>query len=933
MKNKILQLNILKLNIVILQTLLIFGFLFNFCGSVVAEDIISEENILEEIIEEDHSLKTKYQHYDLRINKNYRFKTPCVPKKSNYTLFASKIPKAFIEILSKTEAVRAFVKGSRLEFLSNDGEVMASLPIIANNKNLKEDFNKFFKNFSFVKNNRAINLAFKKLATDSYWFIGAAAKQKYKVLPIADLLFKKGKRRSVVSAFTVSVQRKAKKLKKDTNVSLLCPTLSNNAPREYQNLANRIAKYFRLIYKSPLNARGLEKLNTRFNKVTDGFDKIKKFPEQEEQNSKLSLKFLELADRLFNITNKESKLASFRSKDQEKENLITEVESLNANIANTADQAMQSNASKKKERCGGTTYGECPNSTGRKMVCQYDQQLKSYGCVYENACKDCQANEICIELRGGTVKCLPNCEKLNCEKDKMQCVANSDPSKGYSCQDTCESLKCEDQCKECKQDAFGRSSCTESKCTPGQNCLNANCVDTCASLDCEKDNKKCNANAANPEAGAFCEPICRYTKCGTECCDNNSIGCSTQNKCVYNSNLNCNQLFCEQNQQVCVEDGTVDGKPVYTCKDDGGQRWCLQNCGPDCKDCKKGTDNKWFCAESKCKEHHEYCHYVKEPTLKPGVCKRKCDELKCEDKEQTCIEETGENPYCKKTCSNLKCESWEVCKEGEGDKNAECVPNNDCWNCWEKCEDCEGNSTSGYTCGESYCTNSQICVDGDRNTPPNGKAGSCRVKTCDDITCKSNQNCKEDSINGATCVMKTCDDITCEYYEECKEDTINGPSCIVDACWEHWKQCNKCHTDTKIAGPSNCEESQKCEEQDGYKVGLCVDKCLGSEQWDSATKKCVCLDGYVRANDTICYECNQDNYPNREWKDGKCVCITGYTQNSSGVCEEESEPEPSTPIVQGCMDKAASNYNSEATEDDGSCVYEPEPSTPPVVST
>ena len=38
---------------------------------------------------------------------------------------------------------------------------------------------------------------------------------------------------------------------------------------------------------------------------------------------------------------------------------------------------------------------------------------------------------------------------------------------------------------------------------------------------------------------------------------------------------------------------------------------------------------------------------------------------------------------------------------------------------------------------------------------------------------------------------------------------------------------------------------------------------------------------------------------------------------------DDEEPEPEPEAVLGCMDADANNYNADATEDDGSCTYDP----------
>ena len=44
--------------------------------------------------------------------------------------------------------------------------------------------------------------------------------------------------------------------------------------------------------------------------------------------------------------------------------------------------------------------------------------------------------------------------------------------------------------------------------------------------------------------------------------------------------------------------------------------------------------------------------------------------------------------------------------------------------------------------------------------------------------------------------------------------------------------------------------------------------------------------------------------------------------DDDGSCQYDPEP------ILGCMDSEANNYNSDATEDDGSCEYDPNPEEP-----
>ena len=53
------------------------------------------------------------------------------------------------------------------------------------------------------------------------------------------------------------------------------------------------------------------------------------------------------------------------------------------------------------------------------------------------------------------------------------------------------------------------------------------------------------------------------------------------------------------------------------------------------------------------------------------------------------------------------------------------------------------------------------------------------------------------------------------------------------------------------------------------------------------------------------------------------MCTMMIASVMAGCLGGDDDPEPEPEPVMGCMDATANNYDSTATEDDGSCTYDP----------
>lgn len=177
----------------------------------------------------------------------------------------------------------------------------------------------------------------------------------------------------------------------------------------------------------------------------------------------------------------------------------------------------------------------------------------------------------------------------------------------------------------------------------------------------------------------------------------------------------------------------------------------------------------------------------------------------------------------------------------------------------------------------------------------------------------------------------TVDDGSCEYYEA---------ECIDPAAVNCDPQCSACN----MGGTFDCESEGNCE----YPIVGCTDEsainynpdatiaCNGNNggiTCDYQTQgECTVGDGYTTESCDYNGICNPtNNYIEEENNQpcntdcgscgNFCICVVISDGPGTNCCCDYEEDDEGKPIP-GCSDLDALNYNSDATYDDGSCIYD-----------
>lgn len=152
----------------------------------------------------------------------------------------------------------------------------------------------------------------------------------------------------------------------------------------------------------------------------------------------------------------------------------------------------------------------------------------------------------------------------------------------------------------------------------------------------------------------------------------------------------------------------------------------------------------------------------------------------------------------------------------------------------------------------------------------------------------------------AGCKKDLCKNITCASNQVCREGV-----CV---CGEGYKKClNFCIANEECCSDSECELPKSCVE------GVCIDLCEGvrcAENEACYIGDCVCLEGFRKCyedspcigNTSCCTDsdCGDERLcinntctlpcstmkcgPNEECRDGKCSCKKGYFKAKDGAC-------------------------------------------------
>jgi len=370
-----------------------------------------------------------------------------------------------------------------------------------------------------------------------------------------------------------------------------------------------------------------------------------------------------------------------------------------------------------------------------------------------------------------------------------------------------------------------------------------------------------------------------------------------------------------------------DGGDCYNCEDDGLVLCWDGSCAATEEDCTE-TDcsniQDWdTCGlyivlyEYTCQEVEGFgydCSYVQDCGLCPWICED--DGLfTCWD--NSCVDDLSECPEA--DCTEAGgVESWisdGYCDSSNNNSNCDWDGGDCCGStCLVSTYDCVGGGEGSY----GACYNE--CLD------PDGNDDCCAENTCP-FTCEGNDQvtCWDSSCadTEADCPEITCADTDCGYVLSwsdytCQDITNNyGYDCTI--CYESGDCPIECEDEGLVTcWDSSCAATEAdCPEfycDDGY-----IEDCAGDgdccpEGWIG--------DGFADCSDQAygcdltCYEC--DGGDCEESDPGCSTCA----DEGLVTCWDDScaLTEADCPIG-GCIDTEACNYNEDAEQDDGSCLY------------
>jgi hypothetical protein len=437
---------------------------------------------------------------------------------------------------------------------------------------------------------------------------------------------------------------------------------------------------------------------------------------------------------------------------------------------------------------------------------------------------------------------------------------------------------------------------------------------------------------------------------GTSCQDgvfcNGEEFCNNSGRCLGGSNIPCDGLVCDEENQACVNclvdedcgdgidctlDSCLENECVFTsdssiCTDDGlwcnGREFCDASLGctrtePPCAEtaevCNEETDECEPC------QSDEECNDLIECTLDScalGACSHTPNDEACSD----------DGVYCNgpEICDpSLGCLS-----AGDPCRKSSLICNEDlaeCENCTQD-EDCDDNIDCTLDiCELGLCQNSaddSYCID---------DGNYCTgVEKCDPQQgCISTNNPCGDSVE---CTEDVCD----ETNDVCSNIVIetacdDGDICSQDTC-DPEQGCSNIYIDSDEDGI--CDAEDKCPD-DAYNVcapcddqdedGICdiLDPCPQDFE-----NECTCKD---EDRDSICDvvdRCPMD--PNNECtcpdtdSDGVCdgmdVCPTDSTNNCIACADTRDPDDDGLPnCIDPCPDDASANCVCSDIDNDGTC--------------
>ncbi len=527
---------------------------------------------------------------------------------------------------------------------------------------------------------------------------------------------------------------------------------------------------------------------------------------------------------------------------------------------------------------GGSTGGNAcgctdESATNYDPTASYDDGSCEYvvpGCTDETACNyNADANE-------DDGSCLQEDECGVCGGDGIaegacDCDGNG-PEAGYDCDGNC--LNDADGDGVC--DEFEVAGCTDaSACNYDENatdddgsCLQLDECGVCGGQGIAEG--ACDCDGTLPEAGYDCEGNCVNDADGDGVCDEfEESGCTDSSACNYNSN-------------ATEDDGSCTyAEASYDC--DGN---CLNDADAD------GVCDEFEVAGC---DDEAACNYDANATDNDGSCEYADSGYDCAG---NCLADADGDGIC---------DPFEVagCQdEGACNYNADATDDDGSCTYAESGYDCDGNCLADAD-GDGVCDEFEVagCADASAcnyDVNATDEDGSC---TYADAGYDCDGNCLADADNDGICdpfeVAGCQDENACNYDAEATDSDDScvyaetsydcDGNCLNDADGDG--VCNEfevagCTDDAACNyDPNATEEDGTCAELDECGV------CGGSGIPEGA---CDC-DG---TQPEFAYDC-----------DGNCINDT----DGDGICDELEFP--------GCTDADASNYDAEATYDDGSCEY------------
>ena len=274
----------------------------------------------------------------------------------------------------------------------------------------------------------------------------------------------------------------------------------------------------------------------------------------------------------------------------------------------------------------------------------------------------------------------------------------------------------------------------------------------------------------------------------------------------------------------------------------------------------------------------------------------------CSEGEIDDIEESGEciscgfgasgDAYCEQYIPGTTCQNtwfdgnWGGCCVPTEEPDDEVVDEPECEYPCSNIDDC---LNAGFANAICY----QGCCDGEMSEgedPEMDMPGTdCPIEEGCDCCIHPTSGNQTGCVEGQECL----DGCTCSGGEEEGEEESEEGTSDPNTC-EIVPECDCCRTEN--GATTGCSNTQWCE--DGCN---CVDIT-----WD----KYGCYDGICQQNVQGPFETIQECFNSLSQGCGLMECCP----------EGEGEQEETTEPITGCTDTAACNYNSNATEDDGSCV-------------